>query len=85
MQTLNNFIYHRVRRGHRVQDTVEATRILEDSGIKVAMHMMPGLAQQAGEAVTHGSAAPVSHMQRPRGIGRNIFKQHPAARLPAST
>ncbi|KUK72168.1 tRNA uridine(34) 5-carboxymethylaminomethyl modification radical SAM/GNAT enzyme Elp3 [Methanobacterium sp. 42_16] len=43
VQTLYNFIYHRVRRGHRVQDTVEATRILKDSGIKVAMHMMPGL------------------------------------------
>ena len=43
VQTLYNFIYHRVCRGHRVQDTVEATRILKDSGIKVAMHMMPGL------------------------------------------
>ncbi len=43
VQTIYNFIYHRVERGHRVQDTVEATRILKDSGIKVAMHLMPGL------------------------------------------
>ena len=43
VQTIYNFIYHRVERGHRVQDTVEATRVLKDSGIKVAMHLMPGL------------------------------------------
>jgi elongator complex protein 3 len=43
VQTIYNFIYHRVQRGHRVQDTVEATRVLKDSGIKVAMHLMPGL------------------------------------------
>ena len=43
VQTIYNFIYHRVQRGHRVEDTVEATRVLKDSGIKVAMHLMPGL------------------------------------------
>nr|WP_319372760.1 tRNA uridine(34) 5-carboxymethylaminomethyl modification radical SAM/GNAT enzyme Elp3 [uncultured Methanobacterium sp.] len=43
VQTIYNFIYHRVERGHRVQDTTEATRVLKDSGIKVAMHLMPGL------------------------------------------
>ncbi|BDZ71078.1 tRNA uridine(34) 5-carboxymethylaminomethyl modification radical SAM/GNAT enzyme Elp3 [Methanobacterium petrolearium] len=43
VQTIYNFIYHRIQRGHRVEDTVEATRILKDSGIKVAMHLMPGL------------------------------------------
>ncbi len=43
VQTIYNFIYHRVQRGHRVEDTVRATRVLKDSGIKVAMHMMPGL------------------------------------------
>jgi len=43
VQTIYNFIYHRVERGHRVQDTIEATRVLKDSGIKVAMHLMPGL------------------------------------------
>ena len=43
VQTIYNFIYHRIQRGHRVEDTVEATRILRDSGVKVAMHLMPGL------------------------------------------
>ncbi len=43
VQTLYNYIYHRIQRGHTVKDTVEATRILKDSGIKVAMHLMPGL------------------------------------------
>lgn len=43
VQTIYNFIYHRIQRGHRVEDVVESTRILRDSGIKVAMHLMPGL------------------------------------------
>lgn len=43
VQTIYNFIYHRVQRGHRVEDTINATRFLKDSGIKVAMHLMPGL------------------------------------------
>ncbi|MDI6644904.1 MAG: tRNA uridine(34) 5-carboxymethylaminomethyl modification radical SAM/GNAT enzyme Elp3 [Methanobacteriaceae archaeon] len=43
VQTIYNFIYQRVKRGHNVKDVVESTRILRDSGIKVAMHLMPGL------------------------------------------
>ena len=43
VQTIYNFIYHRIGRGHRVEDVVESSRILRDSGIKVAMHLMPGL------------------------------------------
>jgi elongator complex protein 3 len=43
VQTIYNFIYHRIRRGHRVGDVVESAQILRDSGIKVAMHLMPGL------------------------------------------
>jgi elongator complex protein 3 len=43
VQTIYNFIYHRIQRGHTVEATVEATRILKDSGVKVAMHLMPGL------------------------------------------
>jgi elongator complex protein 3 (tRNA carboxymethyluridine synthase) len=43
VQTIYNFIYYRIHRGHRVGDTVEAARILRDSGVKVAMHLMPGL------------------------------------------
>ena len=43
VQTIYNFIYKRIERGHRVEDVVESTRILRDSGIKVALHLMPGL------------------------------------------
>ncbi|MGZ4857229.1 MAG: tRNA uridine(34) 5-carboxymethylaminomethyl modification radical SAM/GNAT enzyme Elp3 [Methanobacteriaceae archaeon] len=43
VQTIYNFIYYRIHRGHRVEDTIEAARILRDSGVKVAMHLMPGL------------------------------------------
>lgn len=43
VQTIYNFIYRRIQRGHRVEDVVESSRILRDSGIKVAMHLMPGL------------------------------------------
>lgn len=43
VQTIYNFIYHRIDRGHRIEDVIESTRVLRDSGIKVAMHLMPGL------------------------------------------
>ncbi|MGC9516776.1 MAG: tRNA uridine(34) 5-carboxymethylaminomethyl modification radical SAM/GNAT enzyme Elp3 [Methanomicrobiales archaeon] len=43
VQTIYNFIYQRVKRGHDINDVIESTRILRDSGIKVAMHLMPGL------------------------------------------
>lgn len=43
VQTIYNFIYHRIQRGHRIEDVIDSTRILRDSGIKVAMHLMPGL------------------------------------------
>ncbi|MEM3736510.1 MAG: tRNA uridine(34) 5-carboxymethylaminomethyl modification radical SAM/GNAT enzyme Elp3 [Candidatus Bathyarchaeia archaeon] len=43
VQTLNDEIYEKVERGHKVVDVVEATRLLKDSGLKVCYHMMPGL------------------------------------------
>ncbi|MCE5213396.1 MAG: tRNA uridine(34) 5-carboxymethylaminomethyl modification radical SAM/GNAT enzyme Elp3 [Methanobacterium sp.] len=43
VQTIYNFIYHRISRGHRVEDVVQSAQILRDSGIKIAMHLMPGL------------------------------------------
>jgi len=43
VQNIHDDIYHRVNREHTVQDVVEATRTLKDSGLKVAYHMMPGL------------------------------------------
>ena len=43
VQTIYNYIYKRIERGHTVEDSIESARILRDSGIKVAMHLMPGL------------------------------------------
>ena len=43
VQTIHNHIYEKIKRGHTVEDIIEANRILRDSGVKVAMHMMPGL------------------------------------------
>ncbi len=38
-----DFIYKRVDRGHTVDDVVEATQQMKDSGLKVSYHMMPGI------------------------------------------
>jgi len=43
VQNIYDDIYELVNRGHTVQDVVEATRILKDSGLKVLYHLMPGL------------------------------------------
>jgi len=43
VQNTYDDIYMLVNRGHTIDDVVEATRILKDSGLKVAYHMMPGL------------------------------------------
>lgn len=43
VQTVFNFIYERVRRGHTVEDVVKATQLLKDAGLKINYHMMPGL------------------------------------------
>ncbi len=43
VQNIYDDIYELVNRGHKVQDVIEATRILKDSGMKVAYHLMPGL------------------------------------------
>jgi elongator complex protein 3 len=43
VQNVYNDIYELVNRGHTVQDVMDATRLLKDSGLKVCYHMMPGL------------------------------------------
>jgi len=43
VQNVYDDIYELVERGHTVQDVVDATRILKDSGLKICYHMMPGL------------------------------------------
>jgi len=43
IQTLDDDIYELVRRGHKVQDVVNSTRLLKEYGLKVHYHWMPGL------------------------------------------
>jgi len=43
VQTLSDEILERVQRGHLLEQTIQATKMLRDSGLKVCYHMMPGL------------------------------------------
>ena len=43
VQTLSDDLYKKIKRGHSINDVIEANQLLRDSAIKVAMHMMPGL------------------------------------------
>ncbi|UCD97157.1 MAG: radical SAM protein, partial [Candidatus Bathyarchaeota archaeon] len=43
VQNVYDSIYEQINRGHTVQDVVDATRLLKDSGLKVLYHLMPGL------------------------------------------
>ena len=43
VQVLDDAIYKRINRGHKVKDVIEATKRLKDAGFKVGYHLMPGL------------------------------------------
>ncbi|MBI3930942.1 MAG: tRNA uridine(34) 5-carboxymethylaminomethyl modification radical SAM/GNAT enzyme Elp3 [Chloroflexi bacterium] len=43
VQTLDDEIYRLVKRGHKVADVIEATKLLKEHGFKVHYHWMPGL------------------------------------------
>jgi len=43
VQNPNDEIYRLVGRKHKVQDVVDATRIMKDAGLKIVYHLMPGL------------------------------------------
>jgi elongator complex protein 3 len=43
VQTTYNEILKEIERGHTVEDSILATRISKDAGMKVCYHMMPGL------------------------------------------
>ena len=43
VQNPSDQVYKLVDRGHTVQDVVEATQQLKDSGLKVGYHIMPGI------------------------------------------
>lgn len=43
VQTLRDEILKVVKRGHSVEDVVQAFRVAKDAGLKIVAHMMPGL------------------------------------------
>ncbi|MCK4647786.1 GNAT family N-acetyltransferase, partial [Candidatus Pacearchaeota archaeon] len=43
VQILSDKIYKEIKRGHVVQDVVEATKTLRNAGFKIGYHVMPGL------------------------------------------
>lgn len=43
VQTLDEKIYEKVKRGHSIDDVIKATQLLKDSAFKVHYHFMPGL------------------------------------------
>jgi len=43
VQSIYDDVLRKVERGHGVKETIEATRILKDSGFKIVYHIMPGL------------------------------------------
>jgi elongator complex protein 3 len=43
VQSIYDDVLQQIRRGHTVIDTINATRIAKDTGLKVCYHMMPGL------------------------------------------
>jgi elongator complex protein 3 len=55
VQTVFDSILKYANRGHTTADSIESTRILKDSGLKVCFHLMPGLpgmdAKQEREAI----------------------------------
>ena len=43
VQMISDEIYKKIKRGHVVQDVVEATKTLKNVGFKIGYHIMPGL------------------------------------------
>ena len=43
VQTIFNAILKKNQRGHTVQATIQATRLLKEAGFKISYHLMPGL------------------------------------------
>jgi elongator complex protein 3 len=50
VQVLDDDIYRLVKRGHRVQDVIDATKLLKEYAFKVHYHWMPGLPGSSPEA-----------------------------------
>jgi elongator complex protein 3 len=59
VQSTDDDLLAKMRRGHTVQDSIEANRALREAGLKVGFHMMPGL--------------PGSDLQRDLACFRDLF------------
>jgi elongator complex protein 3 len=53
VQTLSDEVLERVQRGHLLEQTVQATKMLRNSGLKVCYHMMPGLPGNTPDSDLH--------------------------------
>ena len=60
VQIIDDSVYSLIKRGHTVQDVVNATRALKDTGFKVGYHIMPGL--------------PGSNMKKDLKLFKKLFK-----------
>jgi len=49
LQTVFDDVLSSLRRGHTIEDSVNAIRTAKDAGLKVAVHMMPGLPRSTDE------------------------------------
>ena len=45
VQIIDDKIYKKIKRGHTVQEVINATKILKNNGYKIGYHIMPGLPQ----------------------------------------
>jgi len=43
VQAIDDEIYKKVNRGHKVQDVIDATKRLKEAGFKIGYHIMPGI------------------------------------------
>ena len=43
VQIIDDKVYDKIKRGHKVKDVVSSTKALKDAGFKVGYHIMPGL------------------------------------------
>ncbi len=43
VQILDDNVYEKVNRGHKIKDVVKATKDLREAGFKIGYHLMPGL------------------------------------------
>ena len=49
VQVLDDEIYKKIKRGHKVEDVIKAVKLLKDSGFKVGFHLMPNLVSDEKE------------------------------------